>query len=109
MGQVLAPLRSEGVLIVGSGMSYHNLRRFFRGNDPASALFDSWLTGTVLSPARESLLAQWTTAPAAHEAHPREEHLLPLMVVAGAATTDAGTRTFHDSVNGIVISGYRFG
>ena len=109
VGQMLAPLRGEGVLIVGSGMSYHNLRRFFRGNDPASGIFDSWLTGAVLSPERENFLTQWKTAPAAHEAHPREEHLLPLMVVAGAATTDTSTRTFHDSVNGIVISGYRFG
>jgi len=109
VGRALAPLRGEGVLIVGSGMSYHNLRRFMRGNDASSETFDNWLTGAVLSPDREKQFSQWSTAPAAHEAHPREEHLLPLMVVAGAAGNDAGARTFHDSVNGIVISGYRFG
>jgi aromatic ring-opening dioxygenase catalytic subunit (LigB family) len=108
-GRALAPLRNEGVLIVGSGMSYHNLKRFMRGDDPASGMFDNWLTSAVLSPERNNLLTRWETAPAAHDAHPREEHLLPLMVVAGAAGDDAGARTFHDSVNGIVISGYRFG
>ncbi len=109
VGRALAPLRREGVLIVGSGMSYHNLKRFFRGNDPSSKEFDSWLAGAVASPERESHLIRWSEAPAAHEAHPREEHLLPLMVAAGAASGELGARTFHDSVNGIVISGYQFG
>ena len=45
------------------------------------------------------------------EAHPDrgEEHLLPLMVAAGAAADDAGARNFHDFVMGSPISGYRFG
>lgn len=77
-GRALAPLRQEGVLIAGSGMSYHNLKRFFRGNDPASRQFDEWLTGAVTSPERDSLLKDWSKAPAARDAHPREEHLLPL-------------------------------
>lgn len=108
-GRALAPLRNEGVLIAGSGMSYHNLRRFFRGDDPSSIMFDNWLTEAVVSPERDSLLMQWSTAPAAREAHPREEHLLPLMVAAGAASGDAGARTYHDTINGVAISGYRFG
>jgi len=109
VGKALAPLRNDNILIVGSGMSYHNLRRFFRGNDPGSEIFDSWLTQSVTSPERDKLLTAWKSAPAAHEAHPREEHLLPLMVAAGAAMDEEMASAYHDSVNGIAISGYRFG
>ena len=110
-GRALAPLRQKNILIVGSGMSYHNLRRFFHGNDPASDTFDNWLTMAVTThntADRNNFLTQWSHAPAAREAHPREEHLLPLMVVAGAADDGAGVRTFHDMVNGIALSGYSF-
>ena len=80
------------MLIVGSGLSYHNLRQFFspRGWGP-SREFDGWLNGVLLggSPTdRDKLLAAWEAAPAARAAHPREEHLLPLMVAAGAAGDD---------------------
>jgi aromatic ring-opening dioxygenase catalytic subunit (LigB family) len=108
-GRALAPLRHENVLIAGSGMSYHNLKRFFHGNDAISDKFDAWLTAAVTSPERNSLLARWSEAPGAHDAHPREEHLLPLMIAAGAAGDDPGIRTFHDRINGIALSGYRFG
>jgi aromatic ring-opening dioxygenase catalytic subunit (LigB family) len=108
-GRALAPLRDEGVLVIGSGMSYHNLKRFFRGDDPDSIMFDNWLTQAVVSPDRDNLLMQWKGAPAARDAHPREEHLLPLMVAAGAAGADAGARTYHDTINAIAISGFRFG
>ena len=48
-------------------------------------------------------------APAARACHPREEHLLPLMVAAGAAGNDSGSRAFHDMIGGKAISGYAFG
>jgi aromatic ring-opening dioxygenase catalytic subunit (LigB family) len=114
MGRAIAPLRDEGVLIVGSGLSYHNLRQFF---SPAaygpSREFDAWLNGAVLGGSaadRDKLLSAWETAPSARAAHPREEHLLPLMVAAGAAGDDPAALTYHekDFLGGITVSSYRF-
>lgn len=112
IGRALAPLRDEGVLLVGSGMSYHNMRRFMSPVAAApSRRFDDWLAETVaLAEAeRSERLTRWTTAPDARECHPREEHLLPLMVVAGAAGSDAGARVFRDEVMGATVSAVRFG
>ena len=114
IGRALAPLRERGVLIVGSGMSYHNMRRFMtRANavDPASRAFDDWLVDTVALPrdAREARLAAWAAAPGGRESHPREEHLLPLHVVAGAGGDDAGRRVLRDEVIGSVQSAFLFG
>jgi len=111
IGRALAPLRDEGVLIVGSGMSYHNLRDFFspRGVDEAQA-FDDWLAEAVADPGkRDGALAAWSGAPGARASHPREEHLLPLMVAAGAAEGEPGVRTYADHILGKAISGFRFG
>jgi len=58
---------------------------------------------------RNERLRTWLRAPAARLAHPREEHLLPLMVAAGAAGADVGTKVFRDRILGASISGYRFG
>ena len=112
LGQALSPLRDEGVLIIGTGMSYHNMARF--GTEQAtrdSALFDEWLTGVCSAdPARRHRsLARWAGAPAARASHPREEHLLPLMVVVGAAGEDPGSRIFTDEVMGARVSAYAFG
>jgi aromatic ring-opening dioxygenase catalytic subunit (LigB family) len=95
MGAALAPLRDEGVLILGSGLSYHNLRalRMAATAGPVSDQFEAWLTDAVsdADPAsRDQRLARWAEAPAARLAHPREEHLIPLMVAAGAAGKSAG-------------------
>jgi aromatic ring-opening dioxygenase catalytic subunit (LigB family) len=112
IGAALAPLRDEGVLIVGSGNSFHNLRTFFDGEPEASLRFDTWLTETVQSPdpaVRAAGLEAWDRAPAARLCHPREEHLIPLMVAAGAADGERGTRVFHDIIGGKAISGYAFG
>jgi aromatic ring-opening dioxygenase catalytic subunit (LigB family) len=112
IGDALAPLRDENVLILGSGNSYHNLGEFFDGCGEASARFDGWLTGAVTNPdpamRRESLI-HWQKAPAARQCHPRAEHLLPLMVVAGAGGADTACRDYHDIIGGKAISGYRFG
>lgn len=112
IGRALQKLRDDDVLIVGSGMSYHNMRGFMTG--PArehSAGFDGWLAEVVArEPAsRDDALAHWTRAPFARESHPREEHLLPLMVAAGAAGKDRGSRVFQDDVMGVTVSAIRFG
>jgi aromatic ring-opening dioxygenase catalytic subunit (LigB family) len=110
-GRAIAPLRDEGVLIIGSGMSFHNLRAYLHPEtaDRARA-FDAWLTSAVESPnpERESLLANWRSAPFAAFAHPREEHLIPLMVAAGAGGDAPGKRIFTDEPMGAKISAYRF-
>ncbi len=115
IGRALAPLRDEGVLIVGSGMSYHNMRGFGdgRASDARghSIAFDAWLDSTVQREpeARDAALAAWTKAPGARLVHPREEHLLPLMVVAGAAAESRGKVVFRDEVMGVVVSATQFG
>ena len=112
-GKALARLRDEGVLIIGSGMSWHNMARY---NDPAalapSEAFDRWLTTVLERPDAEQrlrTLARWDGGPHARFAHPREEHLLPLMVAAGSAPESPGKRTFTDILMGVRISGWRFG
>ncbi len=112
VGRALAPLRDEGILIVGSGMSFHNLRAIFGGADLAPAeAFDAWLgdAATAEGSERDARLAAWESAPAARFSHPREEHLLPLMVAAGAAGDDRGQRVYHERIMGASTSGFRFG
>jgi aromatic ring-opening dioxygenase catalytic subunit (LigB family) len=111
LGKALAPLREQGVLIVGSGMSYHNLAAMFSGGGAAAAQsFDAWLDDAIRDSAtRDAKLAAWRSAPGGPESHPREEHLIPLMVAAGAAAGDAGVRTFNESIAGKAISGFQFG
>ncbi len=58
---------------------------------------------------RNGKLGTWTTAPSARAAHPREEHLMPLMVIAGAAGPDVGRRAYYDRIGGKRFSGYEFG
>ena len=111
IGRALAPLRDEGVFIIGSGMSYHNMRGFGPQGRPASSTFDAWLRDTVTAAPdeRDMRLKGWQRAPAARNAHPREEHLLPLMVMAGAAGTDRGRVSFHNTFLGVDISAHTFG
>jgi aromatic ring-opening dioxygenase catalytic subunit (LigB family) len=112
IGHALASLRDEGVFIVGSGMSFHNLRAFNSPmTGPVSEAFDKWLTETAsLAQAdRDERLTQWAKAPSARQAHPREEHLMPLMVIAGAAGADRGVTAFSNTLMGARISAYHFG
>ncbi len=113
LGCALAPLREQGVLIVGSGLSFHNLRLFGPGAQAPSRAFDDWLGQTLAAPtaAREAALADWHMAPSARVAHPREEHLLPLMVALGAAHDEAATRVYHEAnfFGGATVSSFRFG
>lgn len=114
VGRALAPLREDGVLIIGSGLSYHNLRNFGPEAREVSAEFDSWVQQalSLAEPAeRSDALIQWDSAPSARLAHPREEHLLPLMVAVGAAGNDPAERVYKESnfMGGISVSNFRFG
>ncbi len=113
LGETLSSLREEGVLIVGSGMSYHNQRGLIKGSGTeSSVLFDDWLTAAVAQndwTRRSQLLTDWERAPSARDAHPREEHLIPLMVTAGAAFKRPGQKVFSQRIMGTTISAYRFG
>lgn len=109
-GRALRPLRDAGVLIVGSGMSWHNMRGFSPAFTERSAVFDQWIEQAVTDPAhRDAALADWEAAPHAREAHPREEHLLPLMVAAGAAPGEPAVVAFRDTVMDVVVSAVEFG
>ena len=115
IGRALVPLRDEGVLIVGSGMSYHNLRNFYSSEPHAVAAaeqFDEWLNDAVTDAepsGRASKLTAWGAAPGARACHPRPEHLMPLMVAAGAAGEDIGRRAFRDRLLGKPVAGFQFG
>jgi aromatic ring-opening dioxygenase catalytic subunit (LigB family) len=113
LGRALQPLRDEGVFIIGSGMTFHNLRAF---RDPRAApvaeTFDAWLRGVMTvgdTASRERSLEGWASAPASRAAHPREEHLIPLMVAAGAAGDDRAIVAFNDTFTGLRLSAYHFG
>lgn len=113
-GRTLAALRDEGVLIVGSGMSFHNMRGYGDPRyTPLSASFDAWLTDAVESAPdqRETLLRDWTAAPHARDSHPPggEEHLLPLLVAAGAGAGSEGHKVYSEEVMKTTLSAFRFG
>lgn len=109
LGRALAPLRDEGVLLLGSGMSWED----FRARDIVrrSDEFDRWLqeAATATPAARARALRAWTDAPHARVAHPHEEHLLPMMVAAGAAGDDPGRVAWSGSLMGIHVSAVHFG
>jgi aromatic ring-opening dioxygenase catalytic subunit (LigB family) len=110
-GRALAPLRDDGVLVIGSGMSFHNMRAYGdpRASGP-SAEFDRWLVAAAGSAGEERAerLSAWQSAPQARFSHPREEHLLPLMVAAGTSE-EPGGHDYGEEVLATAISGFRFG
>lgn len=114
LGRALTPLRDEGVLIIGSGLSYHNLREIRSTGAVPSAQFDAWLQQAIVQGPVEQRLQQlenWESAPAARRAHPREDHLIPLMVAAGTAEDDPAVCVYHDTGTfaNITASSFRFG
>ncbi|MEH3159346.1 MAG: class III extradiol ring-cleavage dioxygenase [Sphingomonas taxi] len=112
IGRALAPLRDEGVLIVGSGMSFHNLRARGPEVTPVATAWDEALAAAVTDPdpaRRAARVAGWEALPHARFAHPAAEHLLPLMVALGAGGDDAAVRDYRDVVMGWAVSGFRFG
>jgi aromatic ring-opening dioxygenase catalytic subunit (LigB family) len=112
IGRALAPLRDEDVLVAGSGMSFHNMRAFRSGgaHRPAATAFDEALGRVVTADpdARDAGLARWAELPSARDVHPREEHLIPLMVAAGAAGADRGRVAWNDTFGGMRISAVHF-
>ncbi len=113
MGRALQSLRDENILIIGSGMSFHNMRAY--GDSRFSEIsdeFDAWLTQAAESaPAqRDQQLQQWAQAPHAYLCHPQgaEEHLIPLMVIAGAAGESLGQKVYSEHVMKTRISAFSF-
>lgn len=113
LGRALAPLRDEGVLIVGSGLSYHNLRLFGPGAKVPSEAFDTWLAKVMALPAKDrtAALLDWEKAPHARTCHAREDHFVPLFAALGAAEDEPATRVYHDVdlFGGVTASSYKFG
>ena len=104
IGRKLAPLRDDGVLIVGSGFFTHNLRAMSMDGSVPSVMaeFDHWGQEVLAHGDLDALLDFQHKAPAARLAHPRTEHFAPLFVTLGAAAGDlSGART--------VIDGFWFG
>ena len=115
LGRALEPLRAEGVLMIGSGMSYHNMGGFMSGDPRVMALskgFDDWLAEAVSladPDERRRRLIGWKKAPGALDCHPRSEHLVPLFVMAGAAGEDPGRRDYAAQLMGVRVSSHLFG
>ena len=115
VGAALAPLASEGVLVIGSGHVTHNLRDWALHRHEAATLdyvprFAGWLQDALASGDHERLVAWRDLAPGAARAHPTEEHFLPLFVALGAAGQGAAAERVYSSVEGAALSmdAYRF-
>jgi len=115
LGRKLECLREEGVLVMGSGSATHNLRALVRGGgelepEPWAKAFDDWLAET-LEKGDEAALADYRAqAPYAREAHPTDEHFLPLHVAYGAAGEGAHGRALHRSftLGNLSMASYAF-
>jgi len=115
VGEALARLAGEGVLVIGSGHATHNLHDWFRHRGDRQPLeyvaqFSQWLQERLAERDRESLLGYRDRAPAAERAHPSEEHFLPLFVALGAAGAAARASRFYTAIDGAALSmdAYRF-
>jgi len=117
LGQLLAPLREEGVLILGSGSFTHDLSSFRRYihalHAPAPDWVDDfagWMDLALLEGRVADLLGYRTLAPNARRNHPSEEHLLPLFVALGAGGAASARHLHHSTTHGILrMDAYSFG
>ena len=104
LGAALAPLRAEGVLVIGSGSWTHDLRRF-RGQTidapepPDVIAFSDWMDRALVENRLDDLLDYRRRTPYAAAEHPTEEHLLPLYVALGAAGAVPKATRIHTSVS----------
>jgi 4,5-DOPA dioxygenase extradiol len=115
LGQALAPLRREDVLIIATGSATHNLARLAPAGDTPrwAAEFDDWLNDKITRGLYDELLDYRRRAPHAALAHPTEEHLLPLFVAAaaGADRPHSHGRTLHRgwTYGSLSMAAYSFG
>jgi 4,5-DOPA dioxygenase extradiol len=105
LGEAISFLRAQNVLIIGSGMSFHNMQAFFRQDllsDNQVYEFNQYLIDSLSAALdydeQANRLTAWLDAPHARLMHPREEHLLPLHVCFGAAKGGAAQLLFNDKV-----------
>ena len=115
IGKALKDLLNENVLILGSGMSFHNMRSLMTGsedkeNKEKNIKFNNWLIDTFTNKKidetqREKEITNWTNAPFARFCHPREEHLIPLFVCYGIKE-DAAELVFNDNIMGQKCSAF---
>jgi len=120
LGKAIASLAAHGVLIIGSGFSFHNMQALMqnmKNKDPItlhkSQQFDQWLNKSVLDAGQswqktQEQIVNWAEAPHARFAQPREEHLLPLLVCMGAAQGAQynAKNIFDDTFMGVKVSGF---
>ena len=109
LGRALRPLRDQNVLILGAGMSYHNLANFAQ-QAPASYDFHDWLDQTLEGTWDERTrgLKDWPLAPGGLASHPRSEHLLPLMVASGAGWDASGRPIWRGQIGPTCIGAWAF-
>jgi len=107
LGRALAPLREDGVLIIGSGSFTHNLSEFFHGHAEQEpqwvTAFADWFSQALIENRSDDLLRYRQIAPFAEKNHPTEEHLLPLYVALGAAGEKAHAERLHHSTDRRVL------
>ncbi|GAB1578316.1 dioxygenase [Bordetella petrii] len=107
LGQALAPLSGEGVLVVGSGSLTHNLYEFRQrdgADEPYVRAFTDWARQAVRRHDRAALVGYLEAAPQARRAHPTAEHYLPLLIAAGAAAPDADVEVMDGGISHGVLS-----
>ena len=117
LGQALAPLREQGVLIVGSGGATHNLRAFFTYRPsldtpapPWVTDFAEWLAGRIEAGDHAAVLAAVQSGPHGRDNHPGMDHILPLFVALGAGGAGPGRRIHASTTYGILaMDAYSFG
>jgi len=116
MGELLRPLRDEGVLIVASGGATHNLSYAIRASHDAplaewANTFREWLADAVENDRREDLAHYRALAPDAARNHPTEEHFLPLLCAMGASDSGEPRRRVHasDTYGALAMDAYLFG
>ena len=116
MGKALSSLMDENILILGSGMSFHNLNILLSGSESTDSdnaknkEFDDWLVNVCAGDKlnnveKEKALIEWIKAPSARFCHPREEHLIPLHVCYGIKNKKADL-VFNDNVIGKKVSAF---
>uniref|UniRef100_A0ACD5WJ72 Uncharacterized protein n=1 Tax=Avena sativa TaxID=4498 RepID=A0ACD5WJ72_AVESA len=113
LGKALAPLRNEGVLILGSGSATHNLRKIGAPDAPVAqwaSEFDTWLKDSLLSGRYEDVNRFEEKAPYGRMAHPQADHFYPLHVALGAAGDESKAEQIHHSWSNATLSyaSYRF-